>query len=80
MNQTANKTMAERASSRVEEVRLALREHADLWDAMVGMNGIETRWIRAFATGQINQPPANRFLALERFLMDRRLLTRRLSS
>jgi hypothetical protein len=72
-----NKQIAVQANARVEEIRLALRDHPECWIDVTGMNGVAERWLRAFAGGQIKQPPANRFLAIERFLSDRRLVTRR---
>jgi hypothetical protein len=72
-----NKQVAQQASARVEEVRLALRDHPECWSDMDGMAGIAERWLRAFSNGQILQPPAIRFLAIERFLSDRRIITRR---
>lgn len=72
-----NKQVAQSASARVEEVRLAVRDHPEIWADMVGMNGVAERWLRAFSNGQIKQPPASRFLAIERFLSDRRFITRR---
>ena len=72
-----NKHMAQKAEARVEEVRLAVRALPDRWAALSGMNGVEERWLRAFASGQIKQPPANRFLAIERWLVENRLISRR---
>jgi hypothetical protein len=72
-----NKAIAQKAGARVEEVREIVRAAREQWNDMAGMNGINVRWLRAFANGQIKQPPAERFLALERWLTEQRLLTRR---
>ena len=72
-----NKHIVQKASARVEEVRLAVRASPDSWSGVVGMHGIQERWLRAFASGQIKQPPANRFLAIERWLVERRVISRR---
>jgi hypothetical protein len=71
------KQIAVQANARVEEIRLALRDHPECWAEISGMNGIAERWLRAFSGAHIKQPPANRFLSIERFLSDRRLVTRR---
>jgi len=72
-----NKHIAQKAQARVEEIRIALREAPERWVALIGMNGIRERWLRAFAFGQIKQPPANRFLAIERWLIENRIISRR---
>jgi hypothetical protein len=72
-----NKHIVQKAAARVEEVRLAVRADPDSWAGLAGMHGIQERWLRAFASGQIKQPPANRFLAIERWLMERRVISRR---
>jgi hypothetical protein len=72
-----NKHIAHKALARVEEVRIAVRDNPDRWPAMQGMNGVQERWLRAFASGQIKQPPASRFLAIERWMIENRVITRR---
>lgn len=70
--------IAQRALTRVEEVRKAAGLHRDRWPEIVGMNGIGERWLRAFSAGQIAAPPAQRFLALERWLVANALLHQRI--
>jgi len=72
-----NRHIAAKAAARVEEVRRAIEANKELWPEMCGMNGTNERWLRAFVEKQFRQPPADRFLSIERWLADRRLITRR---
>ena len=69
-----------RASTRVEQVRRILGECRDLWEEIAAKQpaGINERWLRAFARGQIISPPAQRFIVVERFLVDSRKLPERI--
>ncbi len=72
--------MAMRASTRVEQVRRTLGECRDLWSEIAAKNpaGINERWLRAFARGQIISPPAQRFMVIERYLVELRKLPARI--
>lgn len=72
-----NRHIAAKASARVEEVRRAVCDNRDVWPQLRGMNGINDRWLRAFCEKALSQPPADRFLALERWLAENKLITKR---
>lgn len=72
-----NKLIASKSSIRLEEVRRAIKAHPDTWERMAGLNGVNKRWLRAFASGQITRPPADRFMSIERWLVLNRLLHNR---
>jgi hypothetical protein len=57
--------VARKALSRVNAARDLVVENRERWPELQGLLGINKRWLRAFASGQIAQPPAARFLAIE---------------
>lgn len=60
--------VARKAVSRVNAARGLVVEHRERWPELNGLLGINKRWLRAFASGQIQQPTAARFLAIESYL------------
>jgi hypothetical protein len=72
-----NRHIAAKAAARVEEVRRAIEANKERWPEMCGMNGTNERWLRAFVEKQFKQPPADRFLSIERWLVENRLVTKR---
>lgn len=58
------RAIARAAKAKVDAIRSQVDEHRDLWPGMDGLLGINKRWLRAFASGQIQNPPADRFVAV----------------
>ncbi len=57
--------VARKVVSRVNAARGLVVANRERWPELQGCLGINKRWLRAFASGQIQQPPADRFLAIE---------------
>jgi hypothetical protein len=53
----------------VEAVRRSIHQRRELWEVLCRMPDVNRRWLRAFATGQIRQPPAGKYMALRIVLM-----------
>lgn len=62
------KAIARRAKEKVAAVRVEVDRRRDLWPDLDGLLGINKRWLRAFASGQIQNPPADRFMAVVAYL------------
>lgn len=62
------RAIAKAAQERVGAVRGQLDRRRDVWPDLDGLLGINKRWLRAFASGQIKNPPADRFMAVEAML------------
>jgi hypothetical protein len=62
------RTIARDAKAKVDTLRSQVDKRRDLWPGMNGLLGINKRWLRAFASGQIQNPPADRFVAVEAYI------------
>jgi hypothetical protein len=67
------KRFATSASARVEEVRKQVSAERETWPDLCTIPGVNKRWLRAFVSSQIKQPPAAKFMAVEWCLIERRI-------
>jgi hypothetical protein len=65
------KRFAVLASARVESARNKISANRDSWPDLCSIPGVNKRWLRAFMTSQIKQPPAAKFMAIEWCLRER---------
>ena len=64
--------VAKDAVSRVNAARDLVVAYRERWSELEGVLGINKRWLRALASGQIQRPPADRFLAIESLLGEKK--------
>jgi hypothetical protein len=67
------KRFAVLASAHVEAVRKKISVEREAWPDLCAIPGVNKRWLRAFMTSQIKQPPAAKFLAVVDCLVERSL-------
>jgi hypothetical protein len=70
----AKQTIEKQVDREIERVRSAVAKNRGSWPALVGIQGINERWLRAFMSGQIKRPPAHRFLAMRIVLHTMRVI------
>lgn len=59
------------AARRVESVRKIVSSDREGWADLCAIPGVNKRWLRAFISSQIKQPPATKFMAIEWCLIGR---------
>jgi hypothetical protein len=65
------RSFAHRASEHVEQVRRNISADRDSWADLCIIPGVNKRWLRAFVSKQIRQPPAAKLMAIELCLSER---------
>lgn len=62
------RSIAAVANRQVELVRKRVRADREMWPNLCLIPGVNKRWLRAFVSKQIAQPPAGKFLAINVYL------------